>query len=133
VSLVQPPPWLVREQRDVGARWGDLADTREQPAEDRVADATALMVRHDGHVDDVEVPAAVADHPAHANGLSVPVDNMDGGPASEECCGSLSRRARGEPGVSPQGHVAVGDRRPFYQAVRITQWHAAEASFAVRT
>lgn len=37
------------------------------------------MVGEDGHVDDVEVPAAVADHAAHADGRLVGTDDVDVG------------------------------------------------------
>ena len=66
------------------------ADALEQLVQDGVAEASALVLGQDGHVDDVEVPAAVADDPAHADdGARLVVHDVARRPAATDSADGL--------------------------------------------
>ena len=80
-------------------------------SQDGVAEASALVLGQDGHVDDVEVPAAVADDPAHADdGARLVVHDVARRPAATDGADGLVLGDGGE-----AGHLAkipvVGDER----------------------
>ncbi len=64
VPRIQASSRRVCHERHEGIWWGCFADLAEQPGQHPVADAPALVGREDGHVHDMEVPPAVADHSA---------------------------------------------------------------------
>src|SRR5690349_16822310 len=68
--LVQGPAGWIRQQGDPRLLGRARANLFHQTVENTAPQPLSLVVGQDGHVGDVEVPAAVADDAAHAHGLA---------------------------------------------------------------
>src|SRR5262249_20792784 len=76
-SRVEMTAGRVGEQAHVRTVRRSVADLAEEIRQNRAPQAAPLVLRQDGHVDDVEVPAAIADDPAHRDATTVYfVDDM---------------------------------------------------------
>lgn len=70
---VERPAWRIREQRDVRTGRRCRGDAVKQMREHGVTDPASLVLGQDSHVDDVEVPTAVADDPTEPDDFPVVV------------------------------------------------------------
>jgi len=62
-----------------------LSDPVDEGREDRVTEAAPMVRRQDRHIHDMEVPAAVAEDTAHADGIAgAGVDSVACGPAARQ-------------------------------------------------
>jgi hypothetical protein len=107
---VQRPTRRVREQIDASAGGSAFADTVQECGKDRIAKAPPLMFRQHCHVDHVEVPASVSEHPSHANDLAPGfLHDMASSPTTRKSCPRLFLGLRCQPRYQPQPEV-VGNR-----------------------
>ena len=118
VPLVQAHTRWVRQKVDVGVGWSAGPDVGQQSIQQCVAEPSPLVRRQHRHVDDVEVPATVTDHPAHPNDLPRrPVDGVHGRPPTRQRRLRLASRPRRKSGLSPQRQVVRDRRGRHHQAV----------------
>jgi hypothetical protein len=75
VPLIEAASWPVCQKVDEGAGRSHFLDVIEESAKDRVAQTAPLVFGHDGHIDDMEVPAPVAQHASHPHNFAVRLVN----------------------------------------------------------
>jgi hypothetical protein len=118
MASVEGATGSIGEEVHVGTRRSLAADSLEKSSEDGVAEAATLVLGQDRHVDDVEVPAAVAQDPAHADSASVAlVDDVHSRPASFECGLRLIGPFRSQSRAIAQPQVVIHGRRAAHEAV----------------
>src|SRR5262249_18566324 len=99
----------IGEQAHVRISRRPPTDLLEQVRQHGAPQATSLVLRQNGHVDDVEIPASVADETAHRNGTSFRfVDDVTGCPASRDRAWGLPLGLRGKPRSQPQVEIVGG-------------------------
>ena len=109
----------VGDQVHERARGSFATDSLEQKREDGVAETLTLVLGEHGHVDNVEVPAPIAEQPPHGHGPVIDfVHDVYRRPASSERGPSLIFSLRGQTGASPQLEVVRHRGRPVRQAIR---------------
>ena len=118
VTLIQAAARRVCEQIYVRTRWRCSLDTVQQRCKDRIAQALPLVFGQYGHIDDVEVPPAVAEQPAHADDCSrLLVYYVACGPGASQACSALLFRLRGKTCLRAKAQVVLNRRRRHHERV----------------
>ena len=126
VTLIQAAARRVCEQIYVRTRWRRSLDTVQQRCKDRIAQALPLVSGQYGHIDDVEVPPAVAEQPAHADDCSrLLVYYVACGPGASQACSALLFRLRGKTCLRAKAQVVLKRRRRHHE--RVARHHASHS------
>ena len=122
MALIQAPARWIGQQVDERASRRHGADPVEQRGQDGVAQTAPLVLGEHRHVHHMEVPATVADHPAHphrrAAGLTHDVHRC---PASGERRSGLIAAFERQTGAAAELEVLVHGGRPVDQAVALRE------------
>ena len=118
VTLIQAAARRVCEQIYVRTRWRCSLDTVQQRCKDRIAQALPLVFGQYGHIDDVEVPPAIAEQPAHPDDRSrLIVYYVACGPSTRQACSALLFRLRGKTCLRAKAQVVLNRRRRHHERV----------------
>ena len=85
MALVEVSPRRVGKEANIGPLWSVAADAVEEGGEDRVAETASLVLGKHGHVEHVEVPAAVTEDSLRClawGGRLLILGFLGGGPAN---------------------------------------------------
>ena len=95
----------------------------DKSLDDRLAEATSLVARIDGDVDDLKEQTAVADHASHADDSVVMTDHDRMARVRKAQSGAFSGLGA-QAGFEPEPKVVCSERRLGMKAVALRQWRS---------
>ena len=95
-----------------------LPDCVQQRAEDGIAETATLMLGQDSYVDDVKVPAAIAEDATHSHGTATLVmQDVYRRPTAPHRRSRLVAASRRQTGAQTQSHIVSHRGWPLNQSV----------------